>query len=75
MTDVDLINAPPHYATAGIECIDALRAIMTEEEFLGFLRGCAIKYLWRATTKDSQVENYAKARWYVERALKELEGA
>lgn len=69
---VDMIDHPPHYATAGVECIDALRACMTPEEFRGFLRGCALKYLWRLNTKDAPAENAAKAQWYLELLAKEV---
>ena len=35
----DLINNPAHYNQGGIECIDAIRAALSEEEFCGYLRG------------------------------------
>lgn len=58
----DSIN-PDHYKQGGIECIDYLRAKLTPEEFRGFLKGNAIKYLSRAEQKGG-AEDYAKASWY-----------
>ena len=47
----DLINAPPHYRQGDIECIDAIRAALTPEEFRGFCKGNVIKYTWRERHK------------------------
>lgn len=52
------------YKHGGIECIDAIRACMSEEEFRGFCKGNAIKYLWRAEYKGGS-EDYQKARDYM----------
>lgn len=54
---------PDHYKQGGIECIDYLRAKLTEEELRGFLKGNAIKYLSRAELKGG-AEDYKKAAWY-----------
>ena len=43
----DLINNPEHYNQGGIECIDAIEAMLSEEEFIGYLRGNSQKYRWR----------------------------
>ena len=45
---VDMVNHPPHYAETdnGVECIDAIRAALGREQFIGFLRGQVIKYQW-----------------------------
>lgn len=58
----DNIN-PDHYKGGGIETIDILRAKLSPEEFRGFLKGNAIKYLTRAEKKGGP-EDYAKAAWY-----------
>ena len=58
----DTIN-PDHYKGGGIECIDYLKAKLTDEEFRGFLKGNAIKYLSRAEKKGG-AEDYKKAAWY-----------
>lgn len=58
----DAVN-PEHYKAGGIETIDYLRAKLTPEEFRGFLKGNAIKYLTRAERKGG-AEDYGKAAWY-----------
>lgn len=63
----DPVNHPAHYKAhpSGIECIQVT-------EHLSFLRGNAIKYLWRAGQKGNIIEDLEKARWYIEREI-ELE--
>ena len=39
---------------------------------MGFLRGNAIKYLWRADAKGSTVQDLLKAQWYIQRELDAL---
>ncbi len=58
----DNIN-PDHYKKGSIECIDYLKAKLTPEEFRGFLKGNAVKYLTRAESKGGE-EDYKKAAWY-----------
>lgn len=64
---VDMVNAPPHYTDGGIEAIDYLRAKLTPEEFRGFCKGNALKYLSRAGKKGDATEDYAKSAWYLAR--------
>lgn len=66
MTDV--INNPPHYTKGHIECIDAIQAALTPEEFRGYCKGNAIKYCWRELHKG-QDESLKKAVWYIEKGL------
>jgi hypothetical protein len=65
------VNHPSHYNQGGIECLDAIQAALSPEEFRGFLRGNVIKYLWRAPHKGGS-DDYKKAEWYLQRLL-ELE--
>jgi hypothetical protein len=62
----DMVNHPPHYTASdnGIECIDAIRAALGREQFIGFLRGQVIKYQWRLMLKANPVEDNLKAIWY-----------
>lgn len=69
--EIDLVNAPPHYRQGGIECIEALKAQMTREQFVGFLRGQVAKYLWRAPHKGAERQDYEKARYYLNRLIEE----
>ena len=43
----DPVNHPSHYASGGIECISAIEAQLSPEEFQGYLRGNVVKYVWR----------------------------
>jgi len=64
----DPVNHPSHYTQGGdIECIDAIAAMLSREQFIGFLRGQVIKYLWRADHKGSREQDQAKAKWYVDK--------
>ena len=60
------VNNPPHYNQGQIECIDAIREALTEEEYRGFLKGNIIKYLWRERHKNA-IEDCKKAKWYLEK--------
>lgn len=68
----DPINHPPHYTQGGIECIDAIRAALGRDQFIGFLRGQVIKYQWRCGLKGDPAEDAGKARWYAARLEQEL---
>ena len=66
--DVDNVNRPAHYRAGDIECIDAIRAALTPEEFRGYLKGNVIKYTWRERLKGG-IESMQKARWYINKLL------
>ena len=71
----DLVNHPNHYKSdgaSGIECIDAIQAALTEEEFQGFCKGNNIKYTWRANRKQDVRTNIKKAIWYMNKLLDSL---
>lgn len=73
LSEPDMVNHPQHYTQGGIECIDALKAATVDKH--GIEAVCVaniIKYLWRYEEKNG-VEDVRKARWYLERLLKELE--
>jgi hypothetical protein len=61
----ETVNHPPHYQ-GDIECIDAIKAALTHEEFRGFCKGNVFKYLWRERIKG-QDESLRKASWYLDR--------
>ena len=60
----DMVDKPAHYSRYGIETIDALRGTMSPEEFNGFLKGNAFKYLTRAGAKDALEQDLHKVCWY-----------
>lgn len=68
MGEFDNVNRPSHYASGDIECIDAIRAQMSKEEYQGYLRGNVVKYMWRWRDKGG-VESLRKAKWYLERLI------
>ena len=63
----DPIN-PAHYKQGSIEFIDAMEIVLTPEEFRGFLKGNAMKYLWREKKKQG-IEDLRKAKWYLDRMV------
>lgn len=69
--ETDVVNRPHHYNAGSIECIDAIKESMEPEQFLGYLKGNCLKYLWRYEYKGKPVEDLRKARWYLERLIKE----
>lgn len=69
----DMVNHPQHYTQGGIECIECIKAAVTNK--VGIEAVCVanvIKYLFRYEEKNG-VEDIRKAKWYIERLLKELE--
>jgi len=64
----DNINHPPHYTShpSGVECIQIT-------EHMNFCVGNAVKYLFRAGKKGSEIEDLKKAAWYINREIERLE--
>lgn len=68
----DMVNHPDHYKFGGIETIDFIEA-----KELNYRLGNAVKYISRAGKKagtDKLIEDLKKARWYLDREIKTLEG-
>jgi hypothetical protein len=61
----DNVNNPPHYKQGTIECIEAIQSALTEEEFRGYCKGNAMKYIWRERHKGG-TESLEKAAWYLD---------
>lgn len=68
----DPVNRPAHYTSGGIECIDAMQAAFGAEVVKDFCLCNAFKYLWRHRNKNG-VEDLKKARWYLNRLIREME--
>jgi len=64
-----MVDHPPHYNNGHIECIEAIEAMLTPDEYIGYLRGNSLKYLWRFRYKNKPIEDLRKARWYEERLI------
>lgn len=47
---------------------------MSREAFEGYLKGNAMKYLWRYRLKGKAQEDLQKADWYLKRLLTENKG-
>jgi predicted O-linked N-acetylglucosamine transferase (SPINDLY family) len=60
-----------HYKSKAIQPWDAMAEWMSPEEFAGFLRGNAIKYLARCKDKDG-IKDVEKAQHYIEKLLEVL---
>lgn len=61
----DKVNQPNHYTNGSIECIDAIRSALTEDEFRGYVKGNVMKYVWRERHKNGD-EDLMKARKYLD---------
>jgi hypothetical protein len=64
---------PDHYKKEGFEAIDVIKAVLTPEQFSGYLIGNSLKYLLRVNDKDTPSMNVSKSQWYSDRAEKLLE--
>ena len=66
MSEHDPVNHPAHYTShpSGVECI-------TVTEHFNFNLGNAIKYIWRAGSKDGTptIQDLEKAKWYIQREI------
>ena len=59
-----------HYKDMAISPWELIEAVMTDEEFVGFLKGNIVKYSLRAGRKDGS-DDAAKAKHYMQK-LKEV---
>ena len=70
---MDYVNHPPHYIRNGVEALDWMTTIMTNDEKIGYLKGNVLKYIWRYEHKGKPVEDLKKAEWYISRLIKAVE--
>lgn len=67
---MEQVNHPEHYQANGVECIDAIEAVVEGlDPQEAFLTGTAIKYLWRFKKKGKPIEDLQKAMWYISRLI------
>jgi len=71
----DPVNSPSHYNSGGIEAIEAIEAALSSDGFRGYLKGNVMKYMWRYEKKAKPIEDFKKARWYLDRLIQKVEGA
>jgi hypothetical protein len=72
MPDDDKVNNPPHYQSMtkdlNIDCITAMRAAFGDYEAAIFCKLNALKYVWRASSKNGN-EDIDKASWYLKKYM------
>lgn len=59
----DPVDRPAHYQ-GEIECIDAIKAQLTHDQWVGYLRGQVAKYNWRLGRKGESEHDAKKLLWY-----------
>jgi hypothetical protein len=69
----DPVDRPKHYNQGGVECLDAIEAALTPEEFKGYCKGNIIKYVWRENFKDQNIQDLRKSNFYLNRLIDKLE--
>ena len=64
----DMVNHPKHYqlkvGDQHVEVIDLIEALLSKEEFIGYLRGNMMKYDMRAGSKGSREQDLQKSHFY-----------
>ena len=73
--ETDMVNQPPHYTSGGIECADALDAMVSAypDPVAAALTWQVGKYIWRHPLKWNPAEDLKKARWYLDRLIAHYE--
>lgn len=66
----DVVDKPAHYNNGEIEAIDYIKQQLGDD-FYAYCEGNVIKYMHRHTYKNG-VEDLRKARWYLDKLIKEL---
>lgn len=72
LTADDLQVSGSHYKDMAIQPWTVMEAVLTHEEFVGFLKGNVIKYSLRAGRKEGS-DDAGKARHYIQK-LREIQG-
>lgn len=62
-----------HYKDMPVQPWEVMEAVLTRQEFIGFLRGNVIKYSMRAGRKEGS-DDAAKARHYMQKLNEVLHG-
>jgi hypothetical protein len=70
--DHDPVSHPNHYTQGAVECIDAIESALGPEDFIAFLQGQVLKYMWRFRCKDNPLQDLQKADWYLKLLLKRV---
>lgn len=71
MTEINMVEHPPHYESGKFECIDVMEETQGVEAVQNFCLCNAFKYLYRHRHKNG-LEDVKKAQWYLNKYI-ELE--
>ncbi len=71
----NIVNSPSHYIWFDIEAIEVIERTLNTSEYLGYLKGCSLKYRLRLGKKDRSLamQDLAKAEkyeWFYEQFVK-----
>jgi len=71
----EMVNHPDHYGGEDniYETIKVIEAKATPEEFIGFCKFTAVRYLDRGKHKELELQDYKKAQWYLNRLTTYME--
>lgn len=64
--DIDMVNNPPHYRKGKMDSFAFI-----EDQKLNFAEGCVVKYVTRYKYKGTPLQDLEKAKWYLEKLIKE----
>lgn len=66
----DMVNHPPHYAGSenGIECWEAMFAMLGHDAYVDHCIASAFKYMWRWRKKNG-LEDLKKAQWWLNKGV------
>ena len=68
---LDNVNHPSHYNKGTMECLDVIKACLSNSEFEGFLKGNVLKYMYRKGDKGDALEDLNKACWYAKKLIEQ----
>ena len=71
----DIVENPEHYTGGSrqTEAIDWIAVVLEDDEYIGYLKGNVLKYIWRYDRKGKPVEDLKKARWYLSELIEAVE--
>ena len=72
--ELDNVNHPTHYNKGTMECLDVIKACLSDSEFKGFLKGNVMKYMYRKGDKGDALEDLNKACWYAKKLMEQKDG-
>ncbi len=65
---------PAYYKNQNIETIDIIEDQLTPNELEGFYQGMVIRYICRSTYKNHNLDDFIKAKYYLDRLINKLKG-